>query len=242
MILYPAIDLLEGKVVRLVQGDFAQQTVFAADPQEAVEKIAQTGVRFLHLVDLSGARDPSQRQMDLLTKILKATSMRVQLGGGIRSLQEISALLALGADRVVLGSLCVTQPELAKAALQEFGPDRLTFALDVKLQNEVPMVMTHGWKEASGKSFSQVLEPYLELGLRRILCTDIAVDGRLSGPNVALYRSLQAAFPSLELQASGGVAELSDLRTLKEAAVHSVVVGRALLEGRFTLTEALAFA
>lgn len=242
MILYPALDLLDGKVVRLVQGDFAQQTIFSDDPAQLFRQLANEGARYLHLVDLSGARDPKRRQKDLLKSLLKQAPYKVQLGGGIRQIDEIRELLDLGVERVVLGSLIVTDPQTAYAALEQFGPERLTFALDIQLNAGQPIVMSHGWSQSSGLTFRQVIEPFAARGLRRVLCTDIAVDGRMVGPNLDLYRSLRREFPELELQASGGVEKLDDLKALSEVGVHSVVVGRALLSGAFTLTEALAYA
>ena len=242
MIVVPAIDILDGKVVRLVQGDFAQQTVFSEDPSEMLLDFERAGATNLHLVDLSGARSPEQRQKKLLSKLVTERNLKIQLGGGLRELDEIHELLDLGVDRVVLGSLVVTDPSRAFAALKRFGRDRITFALDIQIQAGQPIVMSHGWSQSSGHTFTDVITPFLDAGLERVLCTDIAVDGRMVGPNINLYESLAAQFPSLELQASGGVEKLADLRALAKTGVHSVVVGRALLSGAFTLAEALNYA
>lgn len=238
MILYPAIDLIDGEVVRLKQGDFARKTVFASSPHELLKHLVEQNATCLHLVDLSGARDPAKRQLPLLKELVDSFPLRIQVGGGIRSLEQIEELLKIGVDRVVLGSLVLTEPEVAKSALKAFGPSRLTFALDIQMRSHEPIVMTHGWQRSSNKTFSEVLTPYLELGLKRVLCTDISVDGLPTGPNVPLYRSLLKTFPDLELQASGGVDQLSDLTSLKDAGLHSVVIGRALLTGSFTFREA----
>jgi phosphoribosylformimino-5-aminoimidazole carboxamide ribotide isomerase len=242
MILYPAIDILKGQVVRLVQGDFSQQTVFSNDPLELLRQFQSEGAQVLHLVDLSGAKDPKDRQLELIEKLVRETSLKIQTGGGLRSTKEIKDLLDLGVDRVVLGSIAVTHPDVAIEALQTFGPDRLTFAVDVQIENGEPIVRTHGWTQSSNLTFREVIKPFSEHGLKRVLCTDIAVDGRLVGPNIHLYQSLQKEFPHLEIQASGGVEKLTDLQDLAKIKTHSVVVGRALLSGKFKLSEAFAYA
>ena len=243
MILYPAIDLLDGQVVRLLEGDFEQKTVFSCEPVELLADFANAGVQFVHLVDLSGARNPQKRQTALVKNLLRENVLKAQIGGGIRTLPEIGDLLDAGAERVVLGSLIVTEPDLALAALKRFGPHQLTFALDVRLsETEEPIVMSHGWAKSSGLSFAHVVKPFAAKGLKRVLCTDISVDGRLTGPNVNLYKRLQKEFPELEIEASGGVSKLEDLQTLSKAGIHSVIVGRALLNGTFSVKEALAYA
>lgn len=239
MIIYPAIDLIDGKVVRLVEGDFDQQTVFALDPMDVLNKYANEGAKFLHLVDLSGAKDPKNRQLDLIAEIIKSIPLKIQIGGGIRSLKEIEELISLGADRVVIGSLAVTDPEIAFEALNLFGSDKLTFALDVRLESERAIVKTHGWMKSSGLTIEDVMTPYLNKGLKRILCTDISVDGRALGPNVKLYKYLCTQFPGLEIQASGGVDTAQDLIALESSGAHSVVIGRALLTERLNLKEIL---
>lgn len=242
MILYPAVDLMNGEVVRLVEGDFNAKTVFAKTPKDILGGFAADGAKFGHLVDLSGAKDPAFKQTALIASLVRDVPLKIQTGGGVRTLVDIEALIEAGADRVVVGSLAVTQPETMIQAIQQFGPSRLCLALDVRVESGEAVVMTHGWTKSSLKTFGDVLAPFLERGLTRVLCTDISVDGRMTGSNVTLYRSLLDKYPTLELQASGGVAKLSDLAALKESGVHSVVVGRALLSGAFTLKEALAYA
>ncbi len=242
MIIYPAIDLIDGKVVRLVEGDFDQKTIFAQDPLDVLQKYADEGAEYLHLVDLSGAKDPKQRQQDLIAEIIKAIPLKIQLGGGVRTLKDIEELLNMGVDRVVLGSIVVTDPDIAFEALSTWGPEKLTFALDVRLENEKAIVKTHGWMKSSGQTLEDIVAPYLEKGLKRILCTDISVDGRALGPNVRLYKNLCTQFPELEIQASGGVDTIDDLKKLDLSGAHSVVIGRALLTEKISLIGALNYA
>jgi phosphoribosylformimino-5-aminoimidazole carboxamide ribotide isomerase len=244
MILYPAIDILDGEVVRLVQGDFAQKTVYAQDPKALLTEFVSAGATHAHLVDLSGARDPRKRQTGLIKGLLEGLPLKIQVGGGIRSLEDIDGLLKAGADRVVVGSLATSSPGVLIEAIDKFGADRLTLALDVKLSagSAHPAVMSHGWAKSSGLTFAEALAPFAKKGLRRVLCTDISVDGRPVGPNIDLYESLLKQFPDVELQASGGVSGVEDIEALREARLHSVVVGRALLAGIFTLREALKHA
>ncbi len=242
MILYPAIDLIEGKVVRLIEGDFDQETVYAVDPFPIFKKYHEQGAEFLHLVDLSGAKNYQLRQKSLIFEILKTTPLKIQVGGGIRAFADIKELIDAGADRVVLGSVVVKTPDLAFKALEHFGPEKITFALDVRIENERAIVKTQGWTETTGLTLEEIAAPFIQKGLQRILCTDIAVDGRPLGPNIDLYQKLCSTFPQLQIQASGGVDTLKDLQTLKESGVHSVVIGRALLTEKVKLNEALVYA
>jgi phosphoribosylformimino-5-aminoimidazole carboxamide ribotide isomerase len=241
VILYPAVDLLEGRVVRLKQGDFDQSTCFSDEPAQVLAGFAAAGARFVHIVDLSGARSSADRQTALLAKLVaSAPDLRAQVGGGVRCLADVAALFAIGVDRVVIGSALATDPAFVRAALQSFGAQRITFAIDVRIEDGVPMAATHGWKTASGLSFAQLLEPYLDLKPERVLCTDIGVDGMMVGPNLGLYRALMREHPAIRFQASGGVGSLDDLRQLKSIGVESAIVGKALYAGAVRLTEALA--
>jgi phosphoribosylformimino-5-aminoimidazole carboxamide ribotide isomerase len=237
MIVYPAIDLLEGQVVRLTEGDFKTSTVFSDQPEEIARRFESAGAQFLHVVDLSGARNPNQRQFQTLAKLIASTSLKVQVGGGIRTLDEVASFIASGADRVVIGSAVVKDPAMAKSALAEFGPERLTFALDVRVKNDRAEVMIQGWQEASGRELGDIIGEYLSLGLKRVLCTDIGLDGLMQGPNFSLYKRVAADFPEIEWQASGGVTTLADIHKLREQNLHSAIVGRALLSGSLPITE-----
>ena len=242
MILYPAIDLLDGKAVRLAQGDFASACQVSDDPERALTAFANAGATHLHIVDLSGARSPDDRQLVLLKRLLAIQpSLRVQVGGGVRTLSDVGGLLELGADRVVLGSAVSKDPAFAAEALREFSAKRITFAIDVRVADDgVPMAMVDGWRTATGRSFAELIKPYLQLGIERVLCTDVGVDGLMTGPNLLLYRSLKAAYPTLSIQASGGVSSLDDLRALRTLNIESAIVGKALYSGAFDVPEALA--
>ncbi len=239
--LIPALDLINGEVVRLQQGDFARQTTFASDPLPIVADYQAAGAQWLHLVDLDGARDPAQRQLQLLQRITAATSMSVQVGGGIRTQADLEQLFACGVQRVVLGSVAVKQPALVQHWFSHYGSDAIVLALDVNIDAEgQAWVATHGWQQSSELTLEQMIEQYLPVGLRHVLCTDISRDGMLTGTNVELYQRLKQAYPSLVIQASGGIADLTDLEQLQANQCDAAILGKALLTGRFTLKEALA--
>jgi phosphoribosylformimino-5-aminoimidazole carboxamide ribotide isomerase len=241
MIVYPAIDLRRGRVVRLTEGSFEAETSYHDDPVAVAREFKAAGSAWLHLVDLDGARDPAQRQTRLVAEVVRAAGLRVQSGGGIRDESQVRALLEAGVERVIVGSLAVKQPELVGDWLESFGPERIVLALDVRLDAAgLPLVAIAGWRADSGLALDEVLRGFLPRGLRHILCTDISRDGKLTGPNFGLYAALRRDFPALEVQASGGVSSLDDLRRLKEEGAHGAIVGRALYEKRFTLPEALA--
>jgi phosphoribosylformimino-5-aminoimidazole carboxamide ribotide isomerase len=241
MIVCPALDLRRGKCVRLSQGRFDQEQIYAENPVEAAQAFAATGAQWLHVVDLDGAKDGLAAQGELVRDIATAASLKVQTGGGIRSEQEIRDHFDGGIERVVIGSLALTNPGLVRSWFAHFGRDRFVLAFDVKPgEDETYHVLTHGWQKDSGRTLFEVIDDYGADSLRHVLCTDVARDGALNGPNLALYRELAERYPKLEFQASGGVASLDDLRALRETAAAAVIIGKALYEGRFTLAEALA--
>lgn len=239
--LIPALDLIDGNVVRLQQGDFARQTTFANDPLPLVQAYAAAGAQYLHLVDLDGARDPAKRQIELIRRISASTRMTVQVGGGIRNQADLEQLFEAGVKRAVIGSLAVTQPQLVQAWLNEFGPAAIVLALDVNIAADgSAYVATHGWQQTSTLTLNQLIDSFSADGLRHVLCTDISRDGMLSGSNIALYADLKQRYPQLLIQASGGIASLDDLRQLQAINCDAAILGKALLTGQFTLEEALA--
>ncbi len=238
MKILPAIDLLAGRPVRLLQGDFAAVTHYPQDPVALARAYAEQGARHLHIVDLDGSRHGRPTETALIGRMVAASGLEVQVGGGIRSLAQARALRDAGVARVVIGSLAVKDPATTGAILDALGPEAVTLAIDVRLVEGRAEVASEGWLEASGLGPETLLARYP--GLRAALCTDIGRDGSLRGPNLALYRSLVAAWPALEIQASGGVGSLEDVRAVRATGADGLIIGKALLEGRFTLAEALA--
>ncbi|KMV34264.1 1-(5-phosphoribosyl)-5-[(5-phosphoribosylamino)methylideneamino]imidazole-4-carboxamide isomerase [Franconibacter pulveris 1160] len=236
----PALDLIDGKVVRLHQGDYGQQRDYGSDPLPRLQDYEAQGAQVLHLVDLTGAKDPAKRQIPLLQKLLAGVSVPVQVGGGVRTEEDVAALLEAGASRVVVGSTAVKSPETVQQWFKRFGADALVLALDVRIDEAGrKQVAVSGWQENSGVTLEALVESYLPFGLKHVLCTDISRDGTLSGSNVALYEEVCARYPQVAFQSSGGIGELNDIRALRGTGVQGVIVGRALLEGKFTVTEAI---
>ncbi|MDN6088755.1 MAG: 1-(5-phosphoribosyl)-5-[(5-phosphoribosylamino)methylideneamino]imidazole-4-carboxamide isomerase [Enterobacterales bacterium] len=237
----PALDLIDGKVVRLHQGDYGQQRDYGNDPLPRLQDYQQQGGEVLHLVDLTGAKDPAARQIPLLRKLLAGVSVPVQVGGGIRSEDDVAALIEAGASRVVIGSTAVRQPDVVKQWFTRFGADALVLALDVRIAADGSKnIAVSGWQEDSGVTLEQIVDAFLPYGLKHVLCTDISRDGTLSGSNVALYQEVCARYPQVAFQSSGGIGSLEDIAALRGSGVKGVIVGRALLEGKFTVKEAIA--
>ncbi len=238
----PAIDLLNRQCVRLFQGDFSRVTVYSADPIELARRYHDAGLRRLHVVDLDGARTGSPQNMDLITAMAGQIGLAVQAGGGLRHIDRALALRAAGADRVVVGSIAAEKPDTALEWLERLGAEHLVLAFDVRItDNEDPAVLTRGWVKDSGSSLWALLERFCARGARHFLCTDVAQDGTLAGPNLNLYRECTRRFPAAAVIASGGVGSLSDLHQLAQTGAAAVVTGKALLDGRLTLEEIESF-
>ena len=219
--LIPAIDLLDGHCVRLLHGDFGQCKVYPLDTAELAAGYAREGAQWLHVVDLAASRDGASADTGPLLRLLNSTEQAVQTGGGVRGASDISKRLEHGAQRVVVGSLCVTQPERFADWLGEFGADRLVAALDVKIDPDgTAWPRTHGWTRGSGQTLWELLDFHADKGLKHLLCTDIGRDGAMTGPNLDLYREITQRYPGLRVQASGGVGALSDLQRLSGSGVH----------------------
>lgn len=237
----PALDLIDGQVVRLYQGDYGQVTEYKVDPVEQFNLYHQAGANWLHLVDLTGAKDTSARQLELISKLLASTPANIQIGGGVRSEQDVIDLLAAGAQRVVIGSTAVKQPQFVKQWMEKYGAEKIVLALDINIDQEgVRRVAVSGWQEDSGLTIEALLDDYLTVGLQHVLCTDIARDGTLNGSNVELYIDLCQRYPQVQFQSSGGIGTLADIAALKGSGVAGVIVGRALLDGKFTAQEAFS--
>ncbi len=237
----PAIDLINGKVVRLYQGDYGQKTEYTASAQERFDLYVAAGATQLHLVDLDGAKDASKRQLTVIRELLKNTKAPVQIGGGVRTEQDVKDLLDAGANRVVVGSTAVKDPLMVMGWMEKYGAEQIVLALDVNIDaNGQRKIAVAGWQQDSGVTIEALIERFLPAGLKHVLCTDISRDGTLQGSNVALYQSLAAQYPQVSFQASGGIGGIADIEALKGSGVGGVILGRSLLEGKFTAEEAIA--
>lgn len=236
----PALDLIDGTVVRLHQGDYGQQRDYGNDPLPRLQAYACQGAQVLHLVDLTGAKDPAERQIALLKKLVAGVNVPMQVGGGIRTEEDVAALLDAGVARVVIGSTAVKSPDIVKRWFARFGAEKLVLALDVRIDEQgTKQVAVSGWQENSGVTLEELVETYLSVGLQHVLCTDISRDGTLAGSNVSLYKEVCARYPQVAFQSSGGIGDLDDIAALRGTGVRGVIVGRALLEGKFNVTEAI---
>lgn len=236
----PAIDVRNGRVVRLSQGDYGRETVFDDSPLATAQRYAEAGAKWLHLVDLDAARQGAYSLQPLLAELAKIP-LRIQTGGGIRSEVDVEAIFDSGATRVVVGTLAVREPARVCAWINTYGSERIVLALDVRKNDsgvwELPVA---GWTESSAESVDGLLNRYTDAGLTHLLCTDISRDGMLCGFNLDLYRMLSTAWPQLQIQASGGVRDVDDIIAARDANASAAILGRALLENRFTLADALA--
>ena len=240
MKLIPAIDLLDGRCVRLLHGDFEKVTEYHATPAELACNYADAGAEWLHVVDLAASRDGAEADTSALFSLLGQAPQRVQTGGGVRNDKDITRRLEAGAARVVIGSLCVTDSRRFMAWLEHFGAEKLVAALDIRIdETGIPWPRTHGWTDQGERNMWALLDELVAGGLKHLLCTDISRDGALSGPNLDLYTEITERYPKIQLQASGGVSSLEDLLQLKPTRASAVITGKALLEKRFSVAQAL---
>ncbi|WP_115572907.1 1-(5-phosphoribosyl)-5-[(5-phosphoribosylamino)methylideneamino]imidazole-4-carboxamide isomerase [Xanthomonas campestris] len=238
---YPALDIRDGRVVRLLQGDYAHETRYGDDVLPRAQAFADAGAQWMHLVDLDAAKAGGYTLATLLGQISRQTGLQVQTGGGVRSRDDVARIFDAGAARVVVGSLAVRDSATVIGWLQEFGTDRLTIALDTRQDADGAWQLpVHGWTETAEATLDQLATQYAQAGLQHLLCTDIARDGMLSGPNMGLYAHLRALAPQLQVQVSGGARNLADVAAAKAAGCAGIVLGKALLEGHLDLKDALA--
>ena len=220
--LIPAIDIIDGKCVRLTKGDYDTKTVYADDPVEMARHFEKTGFKRLHIVDLDGAKSKHIVNVDVLRRITEATSLKVDFGGGIKTDEDIQAAFANGAHMVTIGSVAISQPELFAGWLDKYGADRIILGADVRNGK----ISINGWKEDSSQELLPFLAYYIEKGVKNVLCTEISKDGMLSGPATGLYADIMKKYPQLNLIASGGVSSENDIYELNRNGVPSVVFGK----------------
>ncbi len=241
MKIIPAIDLHEGKCVRLYKGDFDRVTHYSDRPLDVARAYAAMNVDALHIVDLDGARTGSQQNARVVQSLCAQTPLAVQLGGGIRTGERVRQWLDNGVARCVIGSVAVTQSEHVASWFDEFGADRIVLALDVTMDDAGPVLATHGWTRSSGLALWELLDHYASIGAQHLLCTDIGRDGAMTGPNFDLYAEIVRRYPEVRLQASGGVRNIADIERLGRIGVPAAITGKALLDGKISAAEVDAF-
>ncbi len=229
----PAIDIINGKCVRLTQGDYGKMKVYREDPVEVAKEFENADLEYLHLVDLDGAKKGRVTNWKIIESIQAETALKVDFGGGVKTEAEVEELLDLGIERINIGSLAVKDPELFRTFLKKYGTDNFILSADVR--NE--QVQMAGWTETSGTSIFDLATSFEKNGLQFLTCTDISADGMLNGPNFGLYKKLRSKFPNLNIIASGGISSIEDLEELKYQKVYAIIVGKAIYENKIKLSE-----
>lgn len=229
----PAIDLINGKCVRLIRGDFDKVTVYSEDPLTIARQFEDDGFEYLHLVDLDGARKGSVVNWKVLEKIAEHTALKVDFGGGVQTEEEIDRLLGLGVHYINIGSLAVRQPRLFSEWIKKFGADNFILSADVNKEK----VQITGWQENARLTVYELINSFRKDKLQHVTCTDIQSDGTLTGPNFGLYKKLKTRFSDMQLIASGGVSSLEDILRLQSLKLAGVIIGKALYERKITATE-----
>lgn len=229
----PAIDIINGQCVRLTQGDYEQKKVYNSNPVEVAKSFEDAGIQRLHLVDLDGAKAKHIVNVAVLENVAKATNLKIDFGGGIKSDKDLKMAFEAGAKQITAGSIAVANPDLVKSWMTEYGASKIILGADVKgLQ-----IAVNGWQEASSEELFPFLESYLEKGMEYCICTDVAKDGLLQGTSIDLYQSILECFPQLKLIASGGVTSMKEVEKLNAIGCHGVIIGKAIYEGRIRLKE-----
>jgi len=237
MEIIPAIDLINGKCVRLTEGDYTRKTEYALSPLEIAKQYQDHGIKRLHLVDLDGAKQGKVVNWQIAEQLALNTDLVIDFGGGVKTCAEVERIIDLGIEYVVVGSVAAKQPELFAEWIVRFGPNRFMLGADVR--NE--MIMVSGWLEKSSLSLMPFLETQIKQGISNVFCTDISKDGKLEGPAVDLYRKIKLAFPVLNLIASGGVSSMDDIHALVKAGCNGVIIGKAIYEGRISIQDLEAY-
>jgi phosphoribosylformimino-5-aminoimidazole carboxamide ribotide isomerase len=239
MKIYPAIDLINGHCVRLTKGDFNTQEVFANDAVALAQAYERSGSQYLHIVDLDGAKTGRLSHLPLIKNIAQNTRLNIQVGGGLRTLEDAQKLIEIGAEKIVIGSLAVKDQNATVEIIHKLGPSRITLAIDVKPIEQSFFIATSGWQETSKISPESLIDFYGEQGVTSFLCTDISRDGMMQGPSFDLYQSLCQRFQAMEIQASGGIRHKQDLSTLKACGAGGAIIGKALYLKTISIEDAL---
>lgn len=235
MLIIPAIDLQEGQCVRLKQGQFDQATIYQSLPLELVKHYAASGATRLHVVDLDGAKFGDMQQLDLIQS-MQSTAIPMQVGGGIRGIATALACLDAGISTLVIGSIAISDPSLSLQLIAEVKADNIILALDVNIEQGIPCPAIHGWQTTTERNAWEIVQFYQDAGVRTVLCTDIAQDGMMKGPNLKLYEEAVRRFPAIAWQASGGIRDVNDMRALSTLGISAVILGRILYEPDFNLS------
>jgi phosphoribosylformimino-5-aminoimidazole carboxamide ribotide isomerase len=233
MLIIPAIDIYDGKCVRLRQGDYEQKTIYAASPVDVAKQFAEAGFKFLHVVDLQGAKEKKIVNIDSIKSIIAVPGINVEIGGGIRTTDDIQAIVDIGVSRIVIGSIAAKSPELVEYWIKQFGADRIVVGMDVKNDS----VAISGWLEDSRRKPMDFVLDLFRRGAKIFICTDISRDGMLGGVNVDFFRNLKSAFPQISIIASGGISTLNDINALEKVNLSGVIVGKAIYEGMLPIEE-----
>ena len=237
MEIIPAIDIIDGKCVRLTHGDYDRKKIYNEHPLEVAQAFEDAGLQRLHLVDLDGARAGTVRNWKVLETLATKTALRMDFGGGIHSEKDLQIIFESGAELATIGSMAVKEPELFAQWLTNFGAEKFFLGADVRAEK----ITISGWTEQTTIWIYDFIEQYQALGIRQLFCTDVSKDGALEGPATELYRNITEKFPQLHFVASGGVRSIADVHALQEAGCGGVIIGKAIYEGRITLDELSSF-
>lgn len=238
MLIIPAIDLHDGQCVRLKQGQFDRATIYPSHPAQLAKYYAALGATRLHVVDLDGAKSGTLQQLDLILSMRSVTAP-IQVGGGIRSIATAQACLAGGISTLVIGSIAISDPTLTLQLIAKVKANNIVLALDVHIEDGIPSPAIHGWQTPTERNAWEVVQFYQDAGVTAVLCTDIAQDGMMKGPNFKLYEEAIRRFPTIAWQASGGIRDIHDMRALSTLGVSAVILGRILYEPDFNLSACL---
>lgn len=233
MKIIPAIDILYGKCVRLTQGDFGDVKIYNEDPLTVAHQFQDADLEYLHVVDLEGAKKGKIINWNIVAELQEKTALLIDFGGGVKSEKDVEKLLGLDISQINIGSLAVKEPTKFKRWLTEYGAENFILSADVKGEE----VMVNGWMKSAKVNLFELVEQYVQSGLQYLTCTDISRDGMLNGPNIELYQKLKSRFPTLRINASGGITTLDDLKQLKSISIDGAIIGKAIYEQRIKLED-----